>query len=417
MQNNFLNILSNPYRGILLDAYGVFWGGSQVGVLPGCRETMEALVAQGKIVGILSNASQLAKAEKEKLAKHGLFENQHYHFFLTSGEITKQLLSEQSLPFPTPKKSYYLFGEDHPRFASHKVLFEGSPYRQTDLEAADFVYVAIPHIEGHDQTDPEAFRDKLIAIKKAGLPLVVANPDHFAHEGSPPRAVVRQGAIGSLYEEMGGRVFYVGKPFDTPYAQAMKHFVHYGICDPAHVLMVGDTPETDIRGAKNFGMPSALTTRTGMMAERNKALTDQPTYFIDSLGFTLHPNLAKKIHVADLPLCRVLLENESHYPWLLLVPRRPTTSRLIDLSPSDQLQLLKELDLAQQIIWKTFNPTQLNVAAIGNKTPQLHIHVMGRYDTDPAWPQTVWDHPVRTPYTEEKKKELILLLNNLLHSK
>lgn len=125
------------------------------------------------------------------------------------------------------------------------------------------------------------------------------------------------------------------------------------------------------------------------------------------MNFELHPNLAKKIFIEDLPLCRVLLEDESHYTWLFLVPRKPHISRMIDLSLEDQLQLMKELHYTQDILWKEFCPTQLNVAAIGNKTPQLHVHVIARYQEDPAWPHTVWDHPVRAPYTEDKREQVI----------
>jgi diadenosine tetraphosphate (Ap4A) HIT family hydrolase len=119
--------------------------------------------------------------------------------------------------------------------------------------------------------------------------------------------------------------------------------------------------------------------------------------------FALHSNLEKKLFVADLPLCRVLFEDEHHYPWIFLVPRVPHISRMMDLSPADQLQLLQELDFAQKGMWKEFQPTQLNVAAIGNKTPQLHIHIIARYDTDPAWPNTVWDHPTRRKCDEALK--------------
>lgn len=130
------------------------------------------------------------------------------------------------------------------------------------------------------------------------------------------------------------------------------------------------------------------------------------------MTFTLHPNLTKKIFITDLPLCRVLLEDEKHYPWLFLVPRQANISRIMDLSPSDQLQLMKELDVVQRVMWKEFQPTQLNVAAIGNKTPQLHIHVIARYATDPAWPNTVWDHSTRLRYTLEQKEAVIHMLQS-----
>ena len=130
------------------------------------------------------------------------------------------------------------------------------------------------------------------------------------------------------------------------------------------------------------------------------------------MSFELHPNLLKKDFILDLPLSRVLLENESHYPWILLVPRRSDISRIMDLEQSDQLQLFKELDLSQKILWSSFSLTQLNVAAIGNKTPQLHIHIIGRRSIDPAWPDTVWDHPERLAYSSCEKEAMVLRLRS-----
>ena len=125
------------------------------------------------------------------------------------------------------------------------------------------------------------------------------------------------------------------------------------------------------------------------------------------MTFVLHPNLASKIEIKHLPLCQVLLEDESHYPWIFLVPRRPDIQRIMDLEAQDQLQLIVELDWAQKVLWEAFCPTQINVAAIGNKTPQLHIHVIGCYAHDPAWPGTVWDHPQKAKYSVDQKQEMI----------
>ena len=125
------------------------------------------------------------------------------------------------------------------------------------------------------------------------------------------------------------------------------------------------------------------------------------------MNFKLHPNLVPKTEVKDLPLCRVLLEDEVHYPWIFLVPRRPGIQKIMDLQPQDQLQLIFELDWAQKVLWEEFSPTQVNVAAIGNKTPQLHIHVIARYPHDPAWPNTVWDHPVRAHYALDERQDVI----------
>jgi len=125
------------------------------------------------------------------------------------------------------------------------------------------------------------------------------------------------------------------------------------------------------------------------------------------MSFELHPNLSKKIAITTLPLCSVFQEDERHYPWFILVPRVAGASKLIDLSEIDQIQLYRELNFIQKIIWKEVNPKQLNVAAIGNKTPQLHIHVIARDTDDPAWPNTVWDHPIRARFSDEEKQQAV----------
>jgi len=267
----FPNINSIPscFKGILLDAYGVFWGGNLIGLLPGAKEAMESLVLQGKIVGILSNTTQLAEKEILKLQRHGLRQGIHFHFLITSGEIARSLFLEEKLPFATPKKKYCLFGEIHPRFASHYPIFQETSYQETlHLHEADFIYISIPHLNGEDQINPFVFHENLLQLKGTGLPMVCPNPDRFAHEGNPARAVVRQGSIATIYEALGGSVFYIGKPQPMAYAAAMKGFVLYQITQASDVLMIGDNPETDIRGARQFGMPAAIITQTGLMADR-----------------------------------------------------------------------------------------------------------------------------------------------------
>lgn len=266
--NNILEI-SPLFDAFLLDAYGVFWGGNSYGVLPGSKETMEQLITHGKIVGILSNSTQLAANELEKLRKHGLIEGQHFHFLITSGEICRNIFLQNNLPFTTPNKKYALSGQAHPKFTSHFALFEGSPFTETaDLGEADFIYTSIPHIDGKDQTDLEVFRPQIKQLAKTKLLMVCGNPDRYAHEGMPIQAVVRQGSIAAMYEEEGGKVFYIGKPYTLAYQAAMQNFNRWNIIHPEKVLMVGDTPETDIRGARDFRMKSALVSHTGIMADR-----------------------------------------------------------------------------------------------------------------------------------------------------
>lgn len=261
--------ISDPYEGILLDAYGVFWGGNSVGLFPGSNEIMENLIKKGKIVGILSNSTQLAANEIDKLRNYGLIPGRHFHFLTTSGEVAKEIFRHEQFPFVTPRKKYWLLGEPHPNFSSHLPIFKESSYTETsNIQEADFIYVSIPHINGEDQTNPDLFLVKLEQLKGCGIPMVCTNPDRVAHEGSPPRAVVRQGSIAKMYERIGGQVFYIGKPSSIVYSAAMNLFNQYRIIDRKQVLMVGDTPETDVKGARNFGMPAALVTKTGVMSDR-----------------------------------------------------------------------------------------------------------------------------------------------------
>lgn len=282
----------SPFPGILLDAYGVFWAGGS-GPFPGAKETMERLVLSGKKVGILSNTTQLSEKEIAKLQSHGLFLGKHFHFYLTSGEIAKQIFSEGRLPFPTLRKKFWLLGKEHPRFASHKPLFERSCYEETPyLEEADFIYLSIPHINGEDQETVDHFEQEVLRVQKRGIPLICSNPDKFAHEGNPPKAVVRQGSLAALFLEAGGEVFYTGKPEPMAYLAAMEYFVSLGIKNPEDVLMVGDTPETDIRGAKRAHMASCLVLHTGIMADKIRKIglmpaisscadCDTPDFFIE----------------------------------------------------------------------------------------------------------------------------------------
>ena len=163
-----------------------------------------------------------------------------------------------------------LFCPPHPNFAHpSSFLFDDSPFRETiDPTKADFIYINVPHIDGIDQVERNAFRPMIEKFLPSQKPMVCANPDAYANEDSPFRAIVRQGSIASLYEEMGGHVFYIGKPYSPIYSIAIDRLNLLSPTQKEDILMVGDTPETDVRGARSFGIHSALITHTGIMAER-----------------------------------------------------------------------------------------------------------------------------------------------------
>lgn len=123
--------------------------------------------------------------------------------------------------------------------------------------------------------------------------------------------------------------------------------------------------------------------------------------------FSLAPELARDcIELADWPLCKVLLMNDSQYPWFILVPRKPNLKESIDLDDVDQLMLMKESAKLSQLLKEVFNPDKLNVAALGNMVPQLHIHHIARFKTDVAWPAPVWGKYPAVPYSEEQVTRL-----------
>ena len=106
--------------------------------------------------------------------------------------------------------------------------------------------------------------------------------------------------------------------------------------------------------------------------------------------FELHPDLERDgIHLGNFQLSRVLLINDSNYPWFVLIPEISNTSDTIDLAPTEHTKLWEESRTFSLAIMRLFNGDKLNVAALGNVTPQLHIHHIVRYQTDPAWPAPI----------------------------
>ena len=124
--------------------------------------------------------------------------------------------------------------------------------------------------------------------------------------------------------------------------------------------------------------------------------------------FTLDPRLtADTVEVGDLSLCRVLLMDDARFPWLVLVPRRPDVSEITDLSETDAAALWHEMRLATGVMMALAQPDKVNVGALGNVVAQLHVHVVGRFRSDPAWPGPVWGFEARKPYPPHARAQLL----------
>jgi diadenosine tetraphosphate (Ap4A) HIT family hydrolase len=107
--------------------------------------------------------------------------------------------------------------------------------------------------------------------------------------------------------------------------------------------------------------------------------------------WSLHPQLDRDTaSLGDLPLSRVLVMNDANYPWAILVPRRADITEVIDLDESDQTQLMTEVTRVARALRAVTACHKLNIAALGNAVPQLHVHVIARFRTDAAWPKPAW---------------------------
>lgn len=125
------------------------------------------------------------------------------------------------------------------------------------------------------------------------------------------------------------------------------------------------------------------------------------------MGHILHSTLAKDTFaVTDYPLCEIRLMDNRLFPWLILVPKREGAREWIDLSREDQHQLSDEIAICSHLFQALTTPDKLNIAALGNQVPQLHIHLIGRYKTDTAWPNPVWGAP-REYYADEERQRFI----------
>jgi len=131
--------------------------------------------------------------------------------------------------------------------------------------------------------------------------------------------------------------------------------------------------------------------------------------------FELHPRLNEDcITIGKFELCQLLLMNDSNYPWFILVPRREGVREIFELTEADQRQLLWESSSLSRCIAEHFSADKINVAALGNMVPQLHIHHIVRYQSDPAWPAPVWGHASAEPYSKQGLDAMVATVQALM---
>jgi diadenosine tetraphosphate (Ap4A) HIT family hydrolase len=129
--------------------------------------------------------------------------------------------------------------------------------------------------------------------------------------------------------------------------------------------------------------------------------------------FTVDPVIASlTFTLADWPLSRLFLFNDSRYHWGLLVPRRAGVIEMCDLPPADQAQMMVEIVKLSNLVRPLPGVGKLNVGNLGNMVPQLHVHVIGRFKGDPAWPGAAWGHSKAVPWPDPAEAPLTRAVRN-----
>ena len=287
---NSLLEIADKFEVFLFDAYGVFWNGS--GFYKNSKETMQKLVAQGKTVVVVSNATLLHDDMVTSYQRKNLLEGRDYTFMVSSGEVLRQDLINKRLNFIGNK--FYTIG------AKHEKMFAGTIYQSVEnLNDADFVFCGVPFLTAEDmakypkckhsflpaKADEKGniiFWDSTIAkpfakivneAAKLKLPALNANPDYLAQEGHPlakekaPQFVVRNGTIAEMLRQMDNEVIEYGKPHANIYDYVFAKLQKIGkMTDKTKICMIGDTVRTDIKGAVNSGIVPILCVQTGVTA-------------------------------------------------------------------------------------------------------------------------------------------------------
>ena len=248
--SRFLAIASS-FKAVFLDQYGVLHDGQNP--YPGARDALAALKSRGVKIVVLSNSGRSGAANAQRMAALD-FEPELYDFLVTSGDVARTLLKRGRFPaLLAPEARCFVIstgGDDE--FASALGMV-----RTAHSDAADLVVIAGSQA---DRVSLDDYRAALAPAARRGTPCLCTNPDKLmlTASGNAPGA----GRIAEIYEELGGAVTWVGKPFPEIYRAAAELSQ---VQDPRDILCVGDSVEHDIAGANRFGAFAALV-RTGILA-------------------------------------------------------------------------------------------------------------------------------------------------------
>ena len=275
--------IADQAQTFFLDLYGVIFNGEIF--FPQGLVVLKQLKEQGKKIALLSNSTVMNPVLMKRYVPLGLIQGVHYDKILSSGSLLKKWLEETDYLDKIAGKDGRIFvvGLDNPE------LFESVQNRlTTDSDKAAVVYVSSVHMKQKPCLTVDPFIPVLQKLLDRKLPMICANPDYFAFEG--PIKYVTPGSLARWYEEHGGRVFWIGKP----YADIYRHACQEMNTSPAQSVMVGDTIRTDIKGGQQAGMQTVLITGVGItydvlqhgttLQELIKESDAAPTYLLEKIG-------------------------------------------------------------------------------------------------------------------------------------
>jgi diadenosine tetraphosphate (Ap4A) HIT family hydrolase len=134
-----------------------------------------------------------------------------------------------------------------------------------------------------------------------------------------------------------------------------------------------------------------------------------------TISFQLHPRLREDcIAIGRFDLCQLLMMNDSHYPWFILVPEKAGIKEIYQLSKPERQTLTEESSYLAENLAALYKADKMNIAAIGNLVPQLHIHHVVRYQTDKAWPAPIWGKFTAVPYSQKQIRDNIVRVKEQL---
>jgi len=241
-----LNKITDRYEGFLIDLWGVVHDGYTP--YPGTIDCINQLLSADKKIIFVSNAPRPGILSKQKLLDYDI--NSDKFQVLTSGDqLRHQLLHFEDKLFATMDRRLYHLGA-----ARNSDILAGIPADITEnIQDADFILLTAYLDQGEDLNQ---FQDLFKQAIARNLPMVCANPDKIVINGQQNRYCA--GFFAEQYEQLGGKVYYYGKPHLPIFELAIQSLSELGIVDKNKILMIGDTPDTDILGATQAGIDSLL---------------------------------------------------------------------------------------------------------------------------------------------------------------